>query len=326
MGVRFVFVPKFVVFAALFATAGVAAESHSFSNFEIGDTIPQAKLPTLAGKVAPLVDPKQKISVFFFVRPGQENSETVLEEIAKCETEFADRPVHWVGIVSDYYPKADSQAMVKKSGVKAPILIDKGDALYGKLGVRLHPVIGIASGDNKLLAYQPFRRINYCALVRARVQHALGDIDDAQLQAVLEPPKATQGGDVAVAKRNLKFAAMMRKAKKLDKALELAQKAIETAPEFAPAHAMVGDILAEQKKCEAAKPHLEKALSLDAEDEMAKAGMGTCGFGPAPEKAAAPEATPEPEKDAAPEATPEPEKDAAPEATPEPEKKATKAE
>jgi hypothetical protein len=35
------------------------------------------------------------------------------------------------------------KALVKQVGLRMPVLWDQADALYGKLGVRLHPVIGI---------------------------------------------------------------------------------------------------------------------------------------------------------------------------------------
>jgi Tfp pilus assembly protein PilF len=112
--------------------------------------------------------------------------------------------------------------------------------------------------------------------VKARILHALGEIDDAALQLALAPPKATQGGDEAVAHRNLKFAQMMMKAGKPEKALPLVEKAIERAPDLAAAHALLGSIKAEAGDCAGARAPLEKALALDPEDATARAAAEKC--------------------------------------------------
>ena len=43
-----------------------------------------------------------------------------------------------------------------------PVLIDQGDALYGRFGVILHPVVGITGPDRRLVA-SAFAKVNYPA-------------------------------------------------------------------------------------------------------------------------------------------------------------------
>ncbi len=263
--------------SVLLVSTAIADPSQAFRNFAVGDTLPRAKLRTLDGKKAELVDSSKAVSVFFFFRPDQENSQIVLKQIAECQTRLKDQQVHWVGVVSDHYSQAESVAVVAESGLKAPIMVDKGDALYGQLGVSLHPVVAVADKKRVLKAYEPFRKINYCVVMEARIRHALGNIDDKQLELALNPPKATQGGDEAKAVRNLKFAEMLLKAKKPDKAMALVDKALKMSPDLAAAHALKGEIQAEQGDCKAALAEFEKALAADATDARAKAGKTKCG-------------------------------------------------
>ncbi len=263
----------------------VPDEAQTFGNYHVGDKLPNASLQTLAGKKAPLLRKDRKVNVFFFFRPDQENSRTALRELAKCETELEGRPIYWTGVVSDSHARKDSRAEVKASGFVGPILVDENDTLYGKLGVKLHPVTGIANDKGSLIAYEPFHKLNYCVVIKARVQHLLGELNDAELEKAINPPKATQGGDHAVAGRNLKFAGMLLKAKKYDKAMQKVDEALAKEPQLAAAHAMAGAIHAAKDDCKAAAISFGQALALDPKDERALEGAKKCGSTPPAEGA-----------------------------------------
>src|SRR4051794_3867235 len=145
-----------IAFAALAGFLFVAAwpfAGYAFTNVEIGQKIENPSLPTLEGGNHELVATKALANVFIFIRPEQDHSAETLRAMAECEEEFAGKPVHWVAVVSDAYPADQVKAFVRGTGVRMPVLVDAGDRLYGALGVRLHPTVGIADGAAKLLAY-----------------------------------------------------------------------------------------------------------------------------------------------------------------------------
>ena len=108
-----------------------------------------------------------------FFRPGQDFSRLALKELAGVQKELAGKSIRWVGIVSDRAAKDDVQAMVKESGISMLVLIDVGDAFYGKLGVAQVPVTVLFDEQHKLVAYQSFTKVNYAAVVTARVRYLL---------------------------------------------------------------------------------------------------------------------------------------------------------
>ena len=69
--------------------------------------------------------------------------------------------------------------------MKITTLQDKGNALYGKLGVVLHPVIGVTNKKHELTLYFPFRATNFGNELKTRLRHMLGEIDDAKLDEML---------------------------------------------------------------------------------------------------------------------------------------------
>lgn len=245
-----------------FALAPLAARA--FSNVAVGDTLENVELPTLAGGTEPLLSPRAQANVFIFFRPQQENSLAALKALSDCERQLADKPVHWVAVVSSTWSAAEVKASVTAAGARMPVLIDQGDALYGKLGVRLHPAVGVANGKFQLLAYEPFQQINYCDKVRGQVRYALGEISRAELARAAAPERALMPNEMqgAVANRHVKMGEMYLGMQQFDKAAAEARSLLDQDPRFAPAHVLLGDALSAQGKCQEAKLAYQAAVKL----------------------------------------------------------------
>ncbi len=261
--------------AALLATTALASE------IQPGDVIANEELPTLDGGKAPLLSKKSLANVFVFVRPGQEHSADTLRQMAGCEKDLAGKPIYWVAVVSDAFPADEVRAMVRQSGVLMPVLVDRGDALYARLGVRLHPVVGVADSRHRLVAWQPYTRLNYCEAIKARVRFLLGEIGEAELASVLEPPAATMPGADAskVGMRDVHLGRRQLEQKLYDKALASAGKALERDPKLAAAYALMGEVHAARGDCAAAVKAFDQALELDPADPHAAAGRRGCARG-----------------------------------------------
>jgi tetratricopeptide (TPR) repeat protein len=236
-------------------------------------------LAKLDGGSAPYIG-DAKANVFVFFRPEQENSASALRQLQEAKTRLGERSVHWTTIVADTYPRESISRLVDEIGVDMAVLLDHDNELYGRLGVILHPVIGVADSEHVLRAYVPFRKLNLAVQVDAQVKHVLGEITDEQLEAVLNPQPIELGGNGTVAKRNLRMGQMFLKMKKYDAALQAAAKSMELDPELAGPYGLTAAAYAEQGDCEQAVPALRRALELDAEEPMAKAAAERC---PAPE-------------------------------------------
>ncbi len=254
---------------------GLAVSAVSFSNVSIGSVIDNAEMLTLEGSSHSLLGGEQA-NVLLFFRPDQEHSKNVLKDIALLEQELGEKSVSWVAIVSDRYSTAEVQAVVEQAGLEFPVLIDGGDALSGKLGVHLHPVVGVTDQDHVLRAYQHFKKINFINALRAHILHLLGELSDTELDETLNPARVERGEDNSAARSNIKLAKMLWKAGNLQKALERASKALEYDPDQAEARALVGAILAAQGDCPGALLAFEQALSLDPNEPVALEGKRGC--------------------------------------------------
>jgi|GEM_PF-589819 len=246
-----------------------------FAHAEVGSIIEDVEMPALDGGRQRLLS-NAEANVFIFFKPGQEHSQATMKKISLLEKETAGKSVRWVGIVSDTIPKADVLALVKEAGISMPVLVDVGDALYGRLGVALQPVVGITGKDHTLVAYQPFTKINYIEVLRARIRHLLKEIDDKGLAQALHPPVATMSDNAAAARRRLTLAGKLFQAKNYEKALENVNISMEKDPTSPAAHALQGDILAAQGRCPDALKAYDRALKADPANARAVEGKKAC--------------------------------------------------
>jgi tetratricopeptide (TPR) repeat protein len=272
-------VRPFVAVAALVIAAtstAVPSEGHAFVNLPIGGALKNRTLPTLDGKRVPLLG-SGKANLFVFFRPGQDHSLQTLGQLAQLEKEFAGKPVRFTAVTSDSYPRDEVAATAREAGIAMPILIDVGDALYGELGVALHPVLGITDERGTLLAYQHFLKINMLDVVRGRIQVALGEIGEAEMARLVEPPAATIDlGKRSGAKSRFLLARALLSRGSVEKAIENARAGVALDPTFAPVHAILGKALAAAGQCAEAEKEIAEALRIDAADPTAADARGQC--------------------------------------------------
>lgn len=154
----------------------------------IGTPIADPELAVSGGASRAHVFASEKATVLVFFRPGQARSVEALRELGRCRASLDGRSLRWLGVVPENAAPDAVASALRDAGLSVPVLLDAGDALYGSLGLSLHPVVVIADGSRRLAAFEPFRSVDFCAVVSARVRRALGEISDAEVEAALAPP------------------------------------------------------------------------------------------------------------------------------------------
>ncbi len=220
--------------AALLAAVPAAADAR----VEAGTTVDNLEMPTLAGGKERLIG-RAAANVILFWRPGNERSLDTLKQMAACEKLFAGKSVHMVTVVSGSYAAEDIKAAVAQADIHLPVLLDVNDAAYGRLQIRQHPVVLVADVRGVVTLWQPYVRIRYCEIVHAHVRYLLGELDEAQLDRELHPPRASFPSDdkTNVAKRYLTMGQREAARGHCDQARVSFEKALELAPGLAEAEA-----------------------------------------------------------------------------------------
>lgn len=264
-----------VPFALLTFFAAFPPPAHARA--EPGTAIQNVELKTITGGTAKLLSPKAKANVFVFFRTNQERSLDALKQMAGCEKELAGKPVYWAAIVSGSEPLEDVKAVVAQSGIKMPVLIDEGDVLYDRLGVRLHPMVGIVDAKFVLTAMEPYRQIEYCEVIKTRIKLLLGEANQAALDQLLNPERSDLPGHDLQKKamRDVNMARRLFEIGQFAESVKFAQRALGVAP-VSEAYSVMGKSYAKLGKCPDAEQAFAKALQLDAKNADAAAGKGTC--------------------------------------------------
>lgn len=260
---------------ALLVAGAIAFDTAPAAHAAVGTPVPNTRLPTLTGGTEDLLA-NAPVTVLVFVRPRQERSEAALRELASCRRENVGAAAQWRAVVSSNAPPQDAAELVRESAFESPVLVDTGDSVYGSLGIALHPVVVIVGPDRTLAAFEAYRSIDYCAVVRARIRHALREISDEEMRAVLEPAPAVDGGAAQAARRYRALAQRQLDAGNAQRALENARRAVEKAPADATSHALTGDSLRALGRCGEATQAYARALAIDAHSEAALDGSRRC--------------------------------------------------
>ena len=244
----------------------------------VGTVVENVELLSATGAREKLLAPRMRATALIFVRTGQDRSAEALKAMSRCEQDLAGKPVRFVAVVSGETPPAEAAALAAAAGVKMPVLLDAQDALYARMDVRNHPVVFLLDGKNAIASFEQYRQIDYCEMVRARLKLMLGELSQAQVDAILTPPTATMPGDDPrdVSNRDVNLGRRQLKIKQLDKAMASANKALERAPS-AGAFALIGDVWAARGDCAAALKSYQQALQLDPAEPHAVAGKQACG-------------------------------------------------
>jgi hypothetical protein len=243
-----------------------ASPATAFRHLAPGAQVPTHTLPAMGGGRAALVADR-KVSVFVFVRTGQDHSESALRQLAALERELEleRKPVRFVAVVSDTEPPDDVRSLMAASGTRMPVLVDPGDAVYGELGVALHPSVGIVRRDGRLSGFQPFRKVNFLDAMRGQVRLALGEIDQAELARILDPPAAPVATEGGRARARMKLARTLLAAGAVEQAIASARAGVALEPDLAETHLTLAETLAKAGRCE------ESAREADAARRLAPA-------------------------------------------------------
>jgi tetratricopeptide (TPR) repeat protein len=246
---------------------------------EAGTVVPSVELKTLAGGKAPLLSSKARANVFVFFRPGQERSADALKQLAACEKELGGKPIYWTAVVSGSAPVEEVQAAVTQAGLHMPVLIDEGDVVYDRLGVRLHPVVGIADGKSRLVALEPYRQLASCETLQARIRLVLGEGDQAAVDRAVNPersPLPGAGDPARKAQRDVNMARRLYEIGQYNDALKFASRALELAP-VAHAYTVMGQAHAKLGQCAEAVKALDQAAKLDPKEaELGEEARARC--------------------------------------------------
>jgi tetratricopeptide (TPR) repeat protein len=268
--------PRPLVLAALLALGPVPPVAVAFA--QPGTRLDPVQLTTLDGGHSGLLSATVRLNVLVFFRTGQDRSQEALRQAAACEKALAGKSVRWAGVVSATAAPAEVKATLAAAGTQLPVYLDEGDWLYDKLEIRLHPAIVILDGKGVVQATEPYRQLDLCDVLQARIRFLLGEIDQAAMARALDPEASklpSQEDATAKAMRDVNMARRLIQFGQLEAAVKQAQKALEMAPVPA-AFTVLGTAYAKLGRCNEAGRMLDQAQKATPDDRDIPAARALC--------------------------------------------------
>ena len=263
-----------LVACAAVLSALAPARSATQPTVGIGDPLRDRVLAGAAGGEAPLLG-RARVSVFVLLRSDSAHSYAALRDLTFLERDLAPKGVRFVAVASGADDLEAARGMLRRAGVRMPLLVDAKDALVGELGVRSHPVVGVADGAGRLAAFERYRAVGFRQIVAGRIRLALGELSSADMDRILAPAAAHTGDALAPARRRVSLGTRQLAHGDAAGAEASARKAITLSPAWAPAHVLLGRALAAAGRCGESRAAFAEARRLAPGDAAADA-PGAC--------------------------------------------------
>jgi cytochrome c biogenesis protein CcmG/thiol:disulfide interchange protein DsbE len=243
-------------------------------NVEIGEAAPDFTLMTVEGEVASLSDYKDNILVFVYFKQSQKRSILALKDAYTLSKAYTDKGVTFIGITSNGIDKESIKKLLDDNRVHMPVLIDKARKVYSSYGIRVYPTTVLVGKDGMILRGLPGHPLTYSTLLEGYIRSALGEIDKEELSKLLSPDKEEADPAALEAGRHYNLAMKFTASGLIDQAILTAKKSIESKPDIARSHILLGFLLLKNKETDLALESFNNALRIEPDSKDAKTGLG----------------------------------------------------
>lgn len=270
--------PGAVALALLLLVPGPAGASRPLKE---GEAVPDMVLRDLAGASHSLGANKGRAVILCFFRSEQDKSVKALNDIARIFGAFRERSLVAFAISFPAEDKIeDVRALQGKLGLSYPVLLDEGRKFQAALGIGTIPTTLLVDPEGRLALETVSYGADFEAVLTQRIRETLG--------LLAEGPGNGKGGkgepapvgtpEAREAERELSLAQILYQRGFLARALPEAEKAMQKDPGLVAARLLMGQILLEGGKPEAARPHFEAVLEKKRDSWDARVGLGTSLF------------------------------------------------
>ncbi len=246
------------------------------SAVEIGAQVEPMELASLAGGRERLIAPGMAAHVLVFVKTNHPHCAEALRELAAREA--VHKGVRWLAILPQDTAVAEARALASSSSVRMPFVLDRGDALYARLRVAMHPTLVFLDRRGRVTSSVPYRAVHFGERVAAHVRFTLGELTEAELAQAVDPGKTEERPEDGAARRLEQFGARLFEQGQLELALVQVNKALAIAPSGS-AYCLQGKILGRLGRSGEASRAFEVAVRLEPSYGQTIAEKTPCALG-----------------------------------------------
>ena len=215
---------------AAVASSAAPAGADQLRNVRRGEPIPAFRLPTIDGQAIEIDQFKGSVMVLVCISAEQRRSELAAMDSAAVASEFETDDVQLIHITADAIHKAYYEEFRRDRGIDAPLAFDADRRFFSDLGLIVYPTTIVVDREGRLANVISLHGSDYRHVLDAYIEHALGRIDDDQLDEEISRREATGGTPKSQASAHRALARLARERGRLELAYEELSKAREQDP------------------------------------------------------------------------------------------------
>lgn len=219
-----------------------SARADELRNVKRGEPMPAYKLPAIDGAVIDSEAFKGSVVVLVCVSAEQRSSELAAIDSRETIHALSGEPVKLVHVTADVVAKAYFEKFRQERKLDVPLAFDADRALYSKLGLIVYPTTIVVNPEGKLAHVISLHNPDYPNILDAYVRHALGKLNDQQLEDRLKSHTASNGSPKSMASTHRAAARFMREKGRLENARDELIKARELDPSDAEIQLDLADV------------------------------------------------------------------------------------
>jgi len=259
-----------VALLAALLPAGRLAWGDQLRNVKPGQEVPDFSLPTIEQGTISRADLKGKTVILVFLSARQHSSEQAAATARTVHQELQRDDLALVFVTADTAHAPYFQELRVELGLEEPLALDFERRLYGALGLIVLPTTIVVDDQWRLAHVISSYKSDYAHVLEAYARHALGLLDDAQLEQELVAREYHRDRPADRVARHRAAAALLRKAGLLNDAANELHLALEIDPGDEEARLDMASLELATGRVEEASQIVADVLAADPEHRRAR--------------------------------------------------------
>jgi len=254
--------------------AAVPASSSAFRNLEIGRPVPDFTLLDLDGMSHTLSAERGKLVILCFVRPDQDRSIRVLNEMIRINATFKNSGLVVLAVVAGAGDPASINTIKDNLNLDYPILVDSDREVYGSYGLFTLPTTSIIDSDGIMVYEYTSYGSDFEQAVVGKTKVLLGMETEEEFEKEgVKKELITDTAEEKEAERSLQVARVLLDRGFGSKAISKLERALKLDPSLTEARVLLGELYLKEGRLEDAKLSFAQALKEDSQSNNARVGL-----------------------------------------------------
>ncbi len=246
-----------------------ASQTMAGSKLVPGDLVPPYQVQTASGEVIKSEHRSSKVTILVYIIAHQRGSERAVVDASKVVHDLDDQSVELLFVAAKTDESAYLTEFWQEKSIEETLAFDPDRKLYADLGLIAFPSTLIIDSEGKLAHALSTHSPNYPYVLSGYIQHALGLMNDAELNEYIQARSLPASSPKGLASRHRATAKLLREKGFYEGSEKELLEAIEVDPENLDARLDLAELYLYRKRVNDAKNLVGQVQKIDAQNRHA---------------------------------------------------------